>query len=43
MGPVRTEIIVEGDAHYTEVNELSVGIFPRRETVIAHRVGDCGN
>lgn len=42
MGPVRTEITVESDAHYTEVNELAVGAFPRKETVVARRIGDCG-
>jgi hypothetical protein len=25
------------------VNELIAGDFPRKETVVAHRVGDCGN
>lgn len=41
MGPVRTEITVESDAHYTEVNELA-GAFPRKDIVIARRLGDCG-
>jgi hypothetical protein len=40
-GPVRTEIEVVSDAAYTEVNEVAVGKFLKRETVIAHRVGDC--
>jgi hypothetical protein len=40
-GPVRTEIEVESDAAYTEINEHTVGKFLRRETVIARRVGDC--
>jgi hypothetical protein len=43
MGPVRTEITVESDARYTEVNELVTGDFPRKETVVARRVGDCGS
>jgi hypothetical protein len=41
MGPVRTEIIVESDASYTEVNVLTVGALPRRDMVIARRLGDC--
>lgn len=41
MGPVRTEIDVESDNAYTEINELTVGRFPRRDTVVAHRVGEC--
>jgi hypothetical protein len=41
LGPVRTVIEVEGDAAYTEINELTVGNFPRKDTVIARRVGDC--
>lgn len=41
LGPVRTVIEVEGDAAYTEINELNVGNFPRKDTVIARRIGDC--
>ena len=41
MGPVSTVITVHSDESYTEVNELSVGKFPRTELVIAKRVGDC--
>jgi hypothetical protein len=41
MGPVRTEITVESDAAYVEVNELTVGAFPRTDTVVARRIGDC--
>jgi len=41
LGPVRTVIEVEGDGAYTETNELTVGDFPRKDTVIARRVGDC--
>jgi hypothetical protein len=41
LGPVRTVIEVEGDAAYTEINELTVGNFPRKDTVIARRIGDC--
>jgi hypothetical protein len=41
MGPVSTVITVHSDESYTEVNELTVGKFPRTELVVAHRVGDC--
>jgi hypothetical protein len=41
MGPVRTEITVENDESYTELNVLTVGSFPRRELVVARRIGDC--
>jgi hypothetical protein len=41
MGPVRTEITVESDVAYIEVNELTVGSFPRTDTVVARRIGDC--
>lgn len=41
MGPVRTTIDVESDAAYTEVNELQVGDFPRKDTVIARRIAEC--
>ncbi|MBX9777189.1 MAG: DUF3617 domain-containing protein [Xanthobacteraceae bacterium] len=41
MGPVRTEIIVESDESYTELNVLTVGNFPRQDMVIAKRIGDC--
>jgi hypothetical protein len=41
MGPVSTIITVHSDESYTEVNELSVGNFPRTELVVARRVGDC--
>jgi hypothetical protein len=42
MGPVRTEITVESDVAYTEVNELAAGPAARVDTVVAHRIGDCG-
>jgi len=41
MGPVRTEITVDSDTSYTEVNVLSVGSQPRKDIVIARRLGDC--
>lgn len=41
MGPVRTEITVESDESYSELNVLTVGNFPRKDLVIARRIGDC--
>jgi hypothetical protein len=41
MGPVRTEITVQSDEAYTELNTLTVGNFPRNDTVVARRIGDC--
>jgi hypothetical protein len=41
MGPVRTEITIDSDVAYVEVNELTVGNFPRLDIVIARRVGEC--
>jgi len=42
MGPVSTVITAESDVAYTEVNLLPVDPLPKRDMVIAHRVGDCG-
>jgi hypothetical protein len=41
MGPVTTVITVQSDEAYTEVNEITVGKFPRKDLVIAKRIGDC--
>jgi hypothetical protein len=41
IGPVRTVITVESDAAYQEIHELTVGPSPRRETIVARRLGDC--
>jgi len=41
-GPVRTVIKVDSESGYIETNEAAAGKFLKRETVIAHRVGDCG-
>jgi hypothetical protein len=41
LGPVRTEITVESDAAYTEVNALMSGATPLTETIVARRIGDC--
>jgi len=42
MGPVKTEITAESEVAYTEVNVLTQGALPRKEVVIASRLGDCG-
>ena len=41
MGPVSTVITVQSDEAYTEVNQLTVGKLPRKDLVIAKRIGDC--
>lgn len=41
MGPVTTEITVQSDSAYTEVDILKVGVFPRKDRVVARRIGDC--
>jgi hypothetical protein len=43
MGPVRTEIAVESDEAYTEINVLTVGALPRRDVVVARRLGACAD
>jgi len=42
MGPVSTVITAESDSSYSEVNLLVAEPLPKRDTVIAHRIGDCG-
>jgi uncharacterized protein DUF3617 len=39
--PIRTEINVQGDSDYTEINEGKTGKIAAKETLVAHRVGDC--
>ena len=39
--PIKTEIDVEGDSAYSEVNEGNIGKMSTRETLVAHRIGDC--
>ena len=39
--PIKTEIDIKGDSAYTEINEGSIGKMSSKETVTAHRVGDC--
>lgn len=41
MGPVETEITVQSDSAYTEINAITVGKFPREDKVVARRIGDC--
>lgn len=41
MGPVSTVITVHTQDSYTEINELTVGKYPRTDLVVARRVGDC--
>ena len=41
MGPVSTVITVQSDEAYTELNEITVGTLPRKDLVIAKRIGDC--
>jgi hypothetical protein len=41
MGPVSTVLTAESEMSYTEVNELASEPLPKRDTVIARRVGDC--
>ena len=43
MGPARTTIEVESDAAYVEVNEFIASRPLKTETIIARRIGDCGN
>jgi len=38
---LETEINVKGDSAYTEIHQGSIGKIPTKETVVAHRVGDC--
>lgn len=43
MGPARTTIEVESEAAYVEINEF-IGSKPSKtETIIARRIGDCGD
>jgi hypothetical protein len=41
MGPVSTVLTAESEMSYTEVNQLASEPLPKRDTVIARRVGDC--
>jgi len=39
--PIMTKIDVQGDSAYTEINQGNIGKIASKETVVAHRVGDC--
>jgi hypothetical protein len=41
--PIKTEIDVESDSAYKLINEGDIGKMSTKETVVAHRVGDCRN
>jgi hypothetical protein len=42
-GPVKTVISVNSETSYVETNESIVGKSPKKETVVARRISDCGN
>jgi len=42
MGPARTTIEVQGESAYVEINEFIASKPPKTETIIARRLGDCG-
>ena len=42
LGPVKTVISVESDIAYRETNELLTSASPKRDIVVARRLGDCG-
>jgi len=42
LGPVKTVITVDSDGAYRETNELLAGASPKRDIVVARRLGDCG-
>jgi len=39
--PVKSELKVESDTAYTEINEGRIGASTTRDTVVARRIGDC--
>jgi hypothetical protein len=43
LGPVKTIISIESETAYRETNELTVGPSPKKEIVVARRIGDCGS
>jgi hypothetical protein len=40
-GPIKTTINIESDSDYTETNKGRIGGVESKETIEAHRVGDC--
>jgi hypothetical protein len=43
MGPARTTIDVESDTAYVEIHEFIASKPPRKEMIIARRIGECGD
>lgn len=43
LGPVTTTIAIESPTAYREINETLAPAAPKKETVVARRVGDCGS
>ena len=43
LGPVKTVITVESETAYRETNELLTSASPKRDIVVARRLGDCGS
>ena len=41
LGPVTTVIAVESETAYRETNEIAAGPSPKKEVVVARRIGDC--
>ncbi len=39
--PIKTEINVRSDSAYTEVNQGKIGKMSSKETIEAHRIGEC--
>jgi hypothetical protein len=39
--PIKTEINVESDSAYIEINQGTIGKIASKETLVARRVGDC--
>jgi hypothetical protein len=39
--PIKTEINVESDSAYVEINQGNIGKIASKETLVARRVGDC--
>jgi hypothetical protein len=39
--PIETQIDVQNDSAYTEINQGNIGKIPTKETVVAQRVGNC--
>lgn len=42
LGPVKTVISVESETAYRETNETLAGPSPKKDIIVARRIGDCG-